>query len=230
MCQIPSQSCCNSPHSQQHVRGPLNPHTSASTWHPPASWIFWRSILASVISTLAEIMFCHCSPCPVLLWLPSAFIFTSPTFHFLLTMSTSCLPCRAVCFSHLKAHAIWTSYPEVRNPTSYLARWEPKDYPPLTWFHGFTSILFSGCLTLFRASSGLLCPASSNLNSPIAFKTFHRLHLLFHPTWIFAHLPPSARTSLSPTLLILLWLMLRSQLRLLPPSPRSQGGVPHTCP
>ena len=49
---------------------------------------------------------CHCYPCPVLLWLPSALIFISSTFCFLLTKNTFCLHCWAVCFSKLKAHAI----------------------------------------------------------------------------------------------------------------------------
>lgn len=104
--QIAPQSCCNSPQSHQHVQRRLSLHTSVSIWHSPASWIFWQRILASVISTLAEIRFCHCYPCPVLLWLPSALIFTSPTFYFFLTTNTFCLHCWAVCFSKLKTHAI----------------------------------------------------------------------------------------------------------------------------
>ena len=149
----------NSPQSHQHVQRPLSLHTSASIWHSPASWIFWQRILASIISTLAKIRFCHCYPCPVLLWLPSAIIFTSPTFYFLLTMNTFCLHCWAVCF--LSSRLMPFRLPILRS-----------EIPPPSWLDRnllflveqlYLHTVFQG---LFRAHSGFLCLASPNLNSP----------------------------------------------------------------
>lgn len=156
-------------------------------------------------------MFCHCYPWPVF---PGSLQLSSlPTFYFLLTASTSCLRCWSVCFSNLKVHCFWTSCPEVRNPSSFLARQYPKDYPSLTWSNSFGSTPFSGCLTLLRACSGFLCPASSNLKSPIWLQNCQ-------PTWsalpfylVFAPILPYTRASLSPTLLSSPWLISGFQLR-----------------
>lgn len=46
---------------------------------------------------------------PILPWLSSVVIFTSPALHSLLTTSTTCLHCWALCFSNLKVHSNWTS-------------------------------------------------------------------------------------------------------------------------